>query len=165
MAQKVVAMEAKLLAVLTAGLTNVNVSRLCADLSISRQTFYKYRRRFDAEGPAGLVARSRAPHRSPNAVSGELEDEIVRWRKTLRVDNGAQMIAYQLRRDGWPVPAVSTIHRVLVRRGLVTPGAAQTTKVRDATVRVATSQRRVADRRDAVDVGQRQRHLDHGRAR
>ena len=114
-------MEAKLLAVFTAGLSSVNVSRLCADLQISRQTFYKYRRRFDAEGPAGLVARSRAPHRSPNAISGELEDQIVRLRKTLPVDNGAQMIAYHLARDGWdPVPAVSTIHRALVRRGLVT---------------------------------------------
>jgi transposase InsO family protein len=121
MAQNEVAMQAKLLAVLTAGLTNVNVAGLCADLGISRQTFYKYRRRFDAEGPAGLVARSRAPHRSPNAVSGELEDEIVRLRKTLLVDNGAQMIAYHLARNGVdPVPAVSTIHRVLVRRGLVT---------------------------------------------
>jgi len=115
-------MEAKLLAVFTAGLTSVNVTGLCADLGISRQTFYKYRARFAEEGPAGLVARSRAPHRSPNAVSGELEDQIMRLRKTLVVDNGAQMIAYHLARDGWdPVPAVSTIHRVLVRRGLVAP--------------------------------------------
>lgn len=115
-------MEAKLLAVFTAGLTSVNVTQLCADLEISRQSFYKYRRRFDAEGPAGLVARSRAPRRSPQAISIELEDEIVRLRKTLRVDHGAQMIAYHLARDDrWPdVPAVSTIHRVLVRRGLVT---------------------------------------------
>ncbi len=115
-------MESKLLAVLTAGLSGVNVTQLCADLQISRQSFYKYRTRFAEEGPAGLVARSRAPHRSPNAVSVELEDEIVRLRKTLLVDNGAQMIAYHLARDGVdPVPAVSTIHRVLVRRGLVTP--------------------------------------------
>lgn len=114
-------MEAKLLAVFTAGLTSVNVTQLCADLVISRQTFYKYRRRFDAEGPAGLVARSRAPHRNPHAISAALEDEIVRLRKTLAVDNGAQMIAYHLARNGWdPVPAVSTIHRVLVNRGLVT---------------------------------------------
>lgn len=114
-------MEAELLAVLTAGLRGVSVTDLCAQLEISRQTFYKYRRRWQAEGPAGLVERSRAAHSSPHAISGELEDEIVRLRKTLRVDNGAQMIAYHLRRDGWPVPAVSTIHRVLVRRGLVTP--------------------------------------------
>lgn len=121
MAHKVVAMQAKLLAVLTAGLRGVRVTDLCAELGVSRQTFYKYRRRFEAEGPAGLVERSRAPRSSPQAISGEVEDEIVRLRKTLVIDNGAQMIAYQLRRSGWPTPAVSTIHRVLVRRGLVTP--------------------------------------------
>lgn len=117
--QKAVAMEAKLLAVLSAGLSGVRVTDLCAELGISRQTFYKYRRRFEAEGPAGLVERSRAPRSSPQAISGEVEDEIVRLRKTLEVDNGAQMIAYHLERGGWPVPAVSTIHRALVRRGLV----------------------------------------------
>ena len=115
-------MEAKLLAVFTAGLTSVRVTELCADLGISRQTFYKYRRRWQEEGPPGLVERSRAPRSNPNAISAALADEIVRLRKTLEVDNGAQMIAYHLARDGWDrLPAVSTIHRVLVDRGLVTP--------------------------------------------
>lgn len=121
MTQKVVAMETKLLAVFTVGLSGVRVTDLCAQLGISRQTLYKYRGRYEQEGPQGLVERSRAPHRSPHAIGGELEDEIVRLRKTLVVDNGAQAIAYHLQRDGWAVPAVSTIHRALVRRGLVTP--------------------------------------------
>lgn len=114
-------MTAKLAAVFTAALDGVCVTTLCTQLGISRQTFYKYRRRWQADGPAGLVERSRAPRWSPHAISVEVEDEIVRLRKTLVVDNGAQMIAYHLQRGGWPVPAVSTIHRVLVRRGLVTP--------------------------------------------
>jgi hypothetical protein len=41
MARKVIAMEAKLLAVFTAGLWSVPVSEACAELGISRQTFYK----------------------------------------------------------------------------------------------------------------------------
>src|SRR5680860_980624 len=94
MAHKVVAMEAKLLAVLSAGLTGINVSEVCRQLQISRQTFYKYRQRFTEEGPAGLVVRSRRPRHSPNAISDELATEIVRLRKTLPVDNGAQAIAY-----------------------------------------------------------------------
>ena len=57
MARKVVAMEAKLLAVLSAGLS-VSVTELCAELGISRQSFYKYRRRFAEEGAAGLVERA-----------------------------------------------------------------------------------------------------------
>lgn len=113
-------METKLRAVLAAGLP-VPVTVLCAELGISRQTFYKYKRRWEAEGPAGLVERSRRPRRSPGAMAGDVEDEIVRLRKTLPLDNGAQTIAYHLARSGWPVPSVSTIHRALVRRGMVVP--------------------------------------------
>ena len=121
MTKKVITMEAKLLAVLTAGLSRVRVSELCAELGISRQTFYKYRRRFEAEGPAGLVERPRRPRRSPGMMAAEVEDEIVRLRKALPLDNGAQTIAYHLARSGWPVPSISAIHRALVRRGLVAP--------------------------------------------
>jgi transposase InsO family protein len=120
MAQTGVSMEAKLLAVFSSGVL-VNVTALCRELEISRQTLYKYRRRFEVEGPAGLVERSRRPHTSPGQVPGEVEDAIVRLRKELRVDCGAQAIAYHLARRGLVVPSVSTIHRVLVRRGLVTP--------------------------------------------
>ena len=111
-------MESKLLAVLSSGL-RLPVTQVCAELGISRQTFYKYRRRWRVEGPAGLVERSRRPHRSPGQVPVELEAEIVRLRKVLPLDNGAQTIAYHLGRSGWAVPSVATIHRVLVRRGQV----------------------------------------------
>jgi transposase InsO family protein len=119
MAQKVLTMETKLRAVLAAGVAGVRVKDLCAELEISRQTFYKYKRRWEAEGPAGLVERSRRPHRVPGLIPVELEDEIVRLRKTLRLDKGAQTIAYHLARAGWEVPSVATIHRALVRRGMV----------------------------------------------
>jgi transposase InsO family protein len=119
MAQKVVSMEAKLAAVFSGPLVGVRVRDLCVELGISRETFCKYRRRFEAEGPAGLVERSRRPHRSPGMISAELEDEIVRLRKTLPLDRGAATIGYHLARSGWPVPSVATIHRVLRRRGLV----------------------------------------------
>ena len=112
-------MEAKLRAVLSAGVPGVRVKDLCAELEISRQTFYKYKRRWEAEGPAGLVERSRRPQRSPGLIPVELEDEILRLRKSLPLDNGAQTIAYHLARSGWPAPSVATIHRALVRRGMV----------------------------------------------
>ena len=119
-AKTVVSMEAKLLAVFSSGVP-LRVTALCRELEISRQTLYKYRRRFEAEGPAGLVERSRRPLSSPRQVSVETEDAIVRLRKELRPECGAQTIAYQLERAGQVVPSVATIHRVLVRRGLVTP--------------------------------------------
>lgn len=112
-------MEAKLLAVFTAEL-DVDVRALCAQLGISRQTFYKYRRRWAQEGPAGLVERSRRPLSSPTRTTLEVEDRIVRFRKDLVVDNGAQAIAWHLAREGVTVSA-ATVHRILVRRGMVTP--------------------------------------------
>jgi transposase InsO family protein len=122
MARKVVAMEAKLLAVLSSGLS-LDVPALCRELGVSRQTFYKYRRRWEAEGPAGLVERSRRPHRSPAQMPAVVEERIVRLRKDLPIDNGAQTIAYHLTRDPevGRVPSVSAIHRALVRRGMVVP--------------------------------------------
>jgi transposase InsO family protein len=53
-------------------------------------------------------------------VGAGLEDAIVRLRKELPLDNGAATIRFHLERAGVvPFPAVSTIHRVLRRRGLV----------------------------------------------
>ena len=119
MARNQVAMEAKLLAALNAQVS-VSVTELCEQLGISRETFYKYRRRFKAEGPTGLVERSRRPLRSPQLMSAELEDEIVRLRKELPLDNGARSIVFHLQRQGVdPVPSPASVHRALRRRGLV----------------------------------------------
>jgi transposase InsO family protein len=116
-------METRLAMVLAGGLDAVSVTALCAELGISRQTYYRLHRRYEEEGPAGLVPRSRRPHSSPGAVDPALELEIIR----LRTDEGwpdpprgAASIADELRRSGLACPAVSTIHRVLVRNGLVT---------------------------------------------
>src|SRR3954447_12228556 len=112
MAQKVVGMEAKLRAVLMGGCGGVSVAALCSELAISRQTFYKYRRRFAVEGPAGLVERSRRPHSSPAMVSAEIEEMVVRLRKELVVDNGAAAIAWHLQRRAdelGPVPSARTV--------------------------------------------------------
>lgn len=114
-------METRLRAVFEAGELGVPVARLCRELGISRDSYYRYRRRWESEGPAGLVDRSRRPHRSPQAMSIEVEDEIVRLRKNLELDRGAQTIAYHLERAGWKVPSVRAIHRALVRRGMVVP--------------------------------------------
>ena len=118
----VVPMETRLAMVLAGGCDAVSVTALCAELEISRQTYYRLRRRYLAEGPAGLTPRSRRPHCCPGMVDPALELEIIR----LRTDEGwpdpprgAASIADELRRSGVACPAVSTIHRVLVRNGLV----------------------------------------------
>ena len=82
-------------------------------------------KRFEVEGEAAFEPRSRRPHTHPHAVSLDLEDQIVRLRKTLTkkgLDAGGETIAAHLAAAGvTPVPAVSTIWRILTRRGFITP--------------------------------------------
>jgi transposase InsO family protein len=85
---------------------------------IGKTQVYEWLARYEAEGAGGLVPRSRRPLRSPRRLSPQIEDRIVAWRKQ-RPRWGAKKIAAMLAREGWPVPAVSTVHQVLVRRGLV----------------------------------------------
>jgi len=80
--------------------------------------------RFRAGGYEAIEPKSRAARRIPHRTSDELEDEIVGLRKELTelgVDAGAATIAYHLSQRHLGVPSVSTIWRVLRRRGLVTP--------------------------------------------
>jgi transposase InsO family protein len=110
------------LAMLTASeMPGITVTALCAQMGISRNTFYKLRKRFAKEGPEGLAPRSRRPLSSPGKVSLAVEMRICRLRESPEVlDTGAEAIYYLLRRDGFsPLPSVRTIHRVLVRNGLV----------------------------------------------
>jgi hypothetical protein len=126
MAQKVTAMDIRMAAAVTAGVNNV--AEFCRRQQISRQTFYKWRARYAAEGIAGLSERSRRPASSPTATTAEVEDAIVALRKRLTdegADNGPDSIRWQLLRDpALPpqrVPSRATIARLLTRRGLVTP--------------------------------------------
>jgi hypothetical protein len=49
-------------AIVEMDVTGVNVAAFCRDHSVSRDRFYTIRRRYEAEGEAGLAPRSRAPH-------------------------------------------------------------------------------------------------------
>jgi transposase InsO family protein len=80
--------------------------------------------RFHEGGYGGIEPRSRAPKRIPHRTPDALEDEIVVLRKELSdlgLDAGAQTIHYHLGLGHDRVPSVSTIWRVLRRRGFVTP--------------------------------------------
>jgi transposase InsO family protein len=80
--------------------------------------------RFREGGYEAIAPRSRAPKRIPHRTCGALEDEIVALRKELTelgVDAGAATIHYHLSQRHHGVPSVSTIWRVLRRRGFVVP--------------------------------------------
>ena len=79
---------------------------------------------YRAGGEEALAPLKRGPKVPANLTSATLEGEIVAWRKRLAedgLDAGARTIAWHLSQSGAEVPALSTIHRVLRRRGFVTP--------------------------------------------
>ncbi len=75
-------------------------------------------------GAEALVPLKRGPKVPANLTSAVLEDQIVAWRKRL-ADDGIDVelrdIAWHLSQEGATVPALSTIHRILRRRGFVIP--------------------------------------------
>src|SRR6266540_2293717 len=100
------------------------IAELARVHGVHRSWLYKLLRRFRAEGDAGLVLRSRRPHRSPAAVAVEVQEAIVALRAQLLAegfDAGALTIQWHLQRRRGPAPSVSSIWRILRRRGLVLP--------------------------------------------
>ncbi|HEX4688609.1 MAG TPA: IS481 family transposase [Nocardioides sp.] len=107
-------------------------SEVARDYDVSRYWVHQLVQRYHAEGEAAFSPRSRRPHHSPHAVTAEQEERIVRLRKELSrqgLDAGADTIRTHLARrtprsktstSPSPPPAVSTIWRILTRRGFVT---------------------------------------------
>jgi transposase InsO family protein len=100
------------------------VAELAAAHGVHPSWIYRLLARYRAEGDAGLIPRSRRPKTSPTALDNSLENEIVRLRKQLSedgLDAGAQTIHWHLTRRHPTAPSMSTIMRVLRRRGCVVP--------------------------------------------
>jgi transposase InsO family protein len=99
-------------------------SEVARDYGVSRRWVQKLVARFQQEGEAAFEPRSRRPLHSPQRTGQDVEDAIVALRKQLTEDGhdaGAETIAFHLRREFGSTPAVSTIWRILDRRGFVVP--------------------------------------------
>jgi transposase InsO family protein len=94
-----------------------SISELCREFGISRPTGHLWVRRFRELGVAGVEERSRRPVSSPRQTASKIEARIVELRQQ-RPDWGARKLAVLLEREGIPLPVI-TVHRVLLRHGLV----------------------------------------------
>src|SRR5512142_2148381 len=94
---------------------------LCAEFGISRKTGYKIYHRYKGCGIEGLTDRSRRPQRYANQLPEAIEKLIVRLKREYPTW-GAPKIRDRLHRRHAirPCPAISTVHAVLDRHGLVT---------------------------------------------
>jgi len=112
---------------------------LCAEIGISRKTGYKIFERYKDCGVAAFTDRSRRPYRQANRLPPQLEAVIVRLKREYP-GWGAPKIREKLRRQSSAphLPAISTVHAVLDRHGLVKrrrrrrPGATGTALSRPA---------------------------------
>ena len=93
---------------------------LCAEFGISRKTGYKIFERYKDCGVAAFTDRSRRPYRQANRLPPQLEAVIVRLKREYP-GWGAPKIREKLRRQSSAphLPAISTVHAVLDRHGLV----------------------------------------------
>jgi len=78
-------------------------------MGVSASTVYKWRRRYRAEGLAGLLDRSSRPNASPNRTPDDVEQMVIALRKQRRV---YQRIATQAD------VSRATVGRILTRHGL-----------------------------------------------
>ena len=96
------------------------MSGLCREFGISRKTGYKLYARYRDCGVEGLTDRSRRPYRHANQLPIQVETLIVRLKRE-RPAWGAPKIRERLARLYPDIqrPAISTVHAVLDRHGLV----------------------------------------------
>ena len=106
-----------------------NVSLTCRYYGISRQVFYKWRRRYDADGLDGLRDRSHRPLVSPNATRTEVVGKIIYLRQHYHF--GPAKIAMYLKRYHDISISHSGVWRILKRLGLNRLPASQRHKRHD----------------------------------
>ncbi|MDP4512145.1 IS481 family transposase [Nonomuraea turcica] len=95
------------------------IGEVAARYGVSRQSLHGWRKRFEQEGMPGLADRSRRPKSSPRRLPAEVEALVCELRRE-HPRWGARRIVHELRLRGVdPVPGRATVHRMLVRNGLV----------------------------------------------
>ncbi len=101
-------------------LSGEKMAPLCREFGISRVTGHKIWNRYQDYGSIALFDQSRAPHKHPNQTPFEIQQLIIRHKKE-RPNWGAPKIRELISRHHPSIkpPAVSTIHEILDRHGLV----------------------------------------------
>jgi transposase InsO family protein len=115
--QEVSALEQRREFVRLAMLEGANRRELCRRFGISPDVGYKWLGRWQG-GDERLMERSRRPHTSPGRSSPELEAAVLAVRSA-HPAWGARKIRSALARAGIKVPAASTMHEILRRRGRI----------------------------------------------
>ena len=102
-------------------LDGANVTDVAALYGVSRKTVHKWLRRYAAEGLKGLADKSTRPATCPHQMAPAVEARVVEMRRA-HPGWGPRTIRTRLAREGISaVPGRSSIHRALLRHGLIDP--------------------------------------------
>ncbi|MFC4945662.1 IS481 family transposase [Pseudonocardia sp. GCM10023141] len=97
---------------------------VAAQFGVSRQSVHSWCVRYAADGLAGLVDRSHRPQACPHQTSAEMEAWVCEIRRE-HPGWGAHRIVHEiarlLARPEVVVPSRNSVHRILVRNGLIDP--------------------------------------------
>lgn len=96
-----------------------NVAALCREADISRQTGYKWIKRFEEGGWSALEERTRRPTRAPRTTAEDVVRAIVAARRRRRSWGPRKLAALLAKQLGDDAPSERTIARVLKRYGEV----------------------------------------------
>ena len=117
--QEVAPMEERVRFVLKATREVIGFGELCAQFGISRKTGYKWLARYQAHGLTGMHERSRRPHQSPTRLPAEVVALLLRERQRHASWGPKKLRTLLATKYGvTPVPAASTIGRLLQQHGL-----------------------------------------------
>ncbi|MDO5493325.1 MAG: IS481 family transposase [Nesterenkonia sp.] len=99
------------------------VTLFCQQQGISRQSFYRIRRRaVEESAQAAAEPRSRRPHSSPERTDDKLIEDALRVRKLLEdagYDHGPISVADKMEALDLPAPSPATLARAFRRAGVV----------------------------------------------
>jgi transposase InsO family protein len=102
-------------------LDGARVTEVAAEFGVSRQSVHSWVARYREAGLAGLADRSQRPRSCPSQASPQLEARVCELRRA-HPKWGAQRILHELLRGPVPpepLPSRATVHRILLRHGLV----------------------------------------------
>jgi transposase InsO family protein len=91
----------------------------CERFRISRKTGYKWLKRWQSEGDAGLVDQSRRPKESPGKSAAKVEASVLKLRGQHPRWGGRKLRQRLLDKGQVEVPSASTITAILDRHGLL----------------------------------------------
>lgn len=101
----------------------LTVTEVAEAFGVSRQVLYRWLKRYEEAGVAGLADRSHKPKSCPHQMPPEVEArmcELRRWHP----EWGPTRLVYELELDGVsPPPGRTSVYRALVRNQLITPKA------------------------------------------